>query len=141
MRIQIKNLQNLKRINLVSLEKRIKKILKYLNLSNKTVYIVLSDNRLIRKLNKAFLGKNEPTDVIAFPLGDRHTQDLLGEVIVSIEQAIKNTRVYRTIFEEELLLYLIHGILHLSGYDDQTKHQRAEMQAKERELLTRILKK
>jgi probable rRNA maturation factor len=135
MKIQIKNLQKLKRINLVSLEKKIKKILKFLNFSNKTVYIVLCDNKLIKKLNKSFLKRNHSTDVIAFPLEDKYTGSLLGEVIVSAEEAVKFSKIYKTAFEEELVLYIIHGILHLLGYKDKTSQDREKMRRKEGQIL------
>ena len=135
MKIQVRNLQNLKKVNLSKLKIQIKKILRLLRREHNTVYIVLVDNATIKELNKLFLRKSYPTDVLAFPLDDKYSQDLLGEVIVSVEQAGRNSRRYRTSWEKELVLCVIHGILHLVGYDDNNATQRAKMQRKEKDLL------
>ncbi len=135
MRIQIKNLQKIKRINLSDLKKKIKKILDYTGLSKKEISFVFCDNKLIKKINKDYLRKEYPTDVITFPLEDIYFKDSLGEIIISVEEAAKNAEIYKKDFGVELLLYVIHGILHLTGYNDTTKKEREKMREKEEELL------
>lgn len=138
MRVKIRDLQRQKRINLPELEKKIIKVCQLLHLSQKEVHLVLGDNRLIKKLNRDFLGKNHPTDVLAFPLEDEYSSDILGEIVVSVEEAEKNSKIYRTSFKEELALYIIHGILHLIGYKDYKARDREKMRKKEEELLSQI---
>lgn len=139
MRIQIKNLQKIKRINLSDLKKKIKKILDYTGLSKKEISFVFCDNKLIKKINKDYLRKEYPTDVITFPLEDIYFKDSLGEIIISVEEAAKNAEIYKKDFGVELLLYVIHGILHLTGYNDTTKKEREKMREKEEGLLNRII--
>jgi len=64
-----------------------------------------------------------PTDVIAFPLG----KDNLGEVVVSVERAVKVCKKYNNPWEAEFSLYVIHGILHLLGYEDTSPAKKKAM--------------
>ncbi|UCC96011.1 MAG: rRNA maturation RNase YbeY, partial [Candidatus Omnitrophota bacterium] len=108
-----------------------KKIFLLLHITSKKISFVLCDNTLIQNLNKRFLKKNEPTDVIAFPLKYAFDPDHLGEVVVSVEEAALVAGSRRDDWERELLLYCIHGVLHLLGYDDRTNRQRTIMRKKE----------
>ena len=137
-KIKIKNLQKIKRINLKQWQNKLAKILKFLELKEESVSFVLGDNKFIKELNRKYLGRNSPTDVIAFPLSDDLEGEYLGEVVVSVEQVINNSITYGETWEEELTLCLIHGILHLLGYDDKNEKERAFMRKKEKEVLTFI---
>ncbi len=101
--------------------------------SIKDVSIAIVGEERMVELNKEFLGKDEPTDVIAFPLDDDE-----GEVVVSMDEAEKNARILGAKPEDELALYIIHGILHLSGYDDLCEKGRKEMIEAEKEILKRV---
>ena len=86
--------------------------------------IVLLSDAAIRKLNRKFRGKNYPTDVLSFPAvaepfetGDR---DNLGEVIISVERAAGQAKQNRLSLDEEVKRLILHGLLHLSGYDHET---------------------
>ncbi len=112
------------------------------------VTITLSTDRRIRTLNRKFLGKDRPTDVLAFsfiegtPLPRRMRGArvrLLGDVVVSADTAIRNAKRYNTNSERELCLYVIHGILHLLGFDDVGARKRAIMRRKEQYYLKKIL--
>ena len=95
---------------------------------------------MISGLNQRFFNKKKATDVIAFPLGDNLDPDYLGEVVVSVETAVAECAKYNLIWEEELILYLIHGILHLLGFSDATKKKREVMGKKQNEILKLVLK-
>ena len=140
MKIEITNQQGIKRINLKKLEAACKKVCKLLPKSKdpSRISILLCDNALIKKLNKRYLKKASITDVIAFPLSDEFDPDYLGEVIVSVEQAQKLSQRLKISFQEELLRYLIHGILHLLGYKDSTKSFAEKMMKKQEEILVRL---
>ena len=86
--------------------------------------IALVGQGRMRELNKKYLGKNRATDVLAF--GDN---DGLGEIVICLREVKKNTKRYETTFEKELSKVLIHGILHLLGYN----HEKSEVQAKKME--------
>jgi probable rRNA maturation factor len=98
------------------------------------ISIAIVDDPTIAKLHEQFLNDPEPTDVLSFAL-ERSTQFLEGEVVVSAETAKACAAKYRATPEEELLRYVIHGTLHLVGYDDATPGQRATMRKKERKYL------
>ena len=136
--ILIKNLQSLVRINQGKLKKKATRILSHLNLKRVTVSLVFCDNKFIKKINKKYLGKNSPTDVISFPLNDIFNPNYLGEVIISVEEALNNSRIYNTSFDYEIVLYMVHGILHLLGYKDYTKMERERMEKKQKEILDSV---
>jgi probable rRNA maturation factor len=94
--------------------------------------IVLVNDETIAKLNEQFHHTRGPTDILAFEY------DGLGELIISTERAVAHARRYRTTPGCELALYVIHGILHLHGYDDLKPGQRQRMRAAERLLLARL---
>jgi len=131
--VEITNLQK-KEIDLKFL-KRV--ALKFLKNEDKKVSIVLVDEKKIRELNKKFRKEDKFTDVLAFPLGGEFisTRDLLGEVIISVEIAEKQAKERNHSLREELTLLLIHGILHLRGYDDEKEEKKKLMEKKEREVL------
>jgi len=149
--VELTNQQKIKRVNLKQLHKFLKKILVFLsseggsasggNISSKEVSILLCDNALIKKLNKKYFKKSVVTDVIAFPLADKFEPDYLGEVVVSVEEAARAARRLGCKWQDELRLYLIHGILHLIGYDDRTKLERTRMERKQARILESIFKK
>ena len=138
MKIEITNSQRIKRINLKELKTFLKKIFSLLNISQKRISILFCDNKEIKKLNKKFFNKAQATDVIAFSLQDEFEKDYLGEVIVSVEQAVKISAEYGNTWKKELLLYLVHGILHLLGYDDIKKADRLKMEKKQQQILNKI---
>jgi len=141
MKIEIINHQKIKRINLKSLKSYIKKIFTLLNIPSKRVSFLLCDNTCIKKLNKKYLKKITPTDVIAFPLGDNLDPGYLGEVVVSVQKAVESSASFKHSWQTELLLYLIHGVLHLVGYDDKTIKNSKLMNKKQEVVLATILSK
>ncbi|MCK5492243.1 MAG: rRNA maturation RNase YbeY [Candidatus Omnitrophica bacterium] len=138
MKVEIINNQNLKRINLKSLHEKFDKLGFSLDIADKQISFYLCDNEFIKNLNKKYFKKNSPTDVISFPLKDDLEPDYLGEVVVSVETAIMVSKDLNIKWQKELFLYLIHGVLHLIGYDDTTKIKRAVMEKKQEELLEEV---
>lgn len=101
--------------------------------------IAFVDNEKIMELNKKFLGHNEPTDVISFPLEDKlPPNSISGEIVVSAQMALETANAMRTDVEGELILYVIHGLLHLIGYDDTSKEKAQAMHKRENELLAKL---
>lgn len=95
--------------------------------------IVLVDNETIHKLNLDFLQHDYPTDVISFQVeSDLEHGFLEGEVIASVEMAAQRGPEFQWTIHEEILLYVIHGLLHLVGYDDVEPEKRTQMREKER---------
>lgn len=99
-----------------------------------TLSVAVVDSQEITELNRRFLGRAEPTDVLSFPMEDE-TSDDFGEVVVCAEVAGREAAEWGISFDAELALYAVHGLLHLLGYDDLTSEQRSSMQEREREIL------
>jgi probable rRNA maturation factor len=99
------------------------------------VSLALVDNPTIHGLNKRFLDHDEPTDVITFPLSGPGAKTLEGELVIGVEVALEQAAERGHPVEDEICLYVIHGLLHLVGYDDRTAKDARAMRAKEREYL------
>lgn len=119
---------NGKKISIQDLKKTTQRILKLLRQDRAELSLALVGDQEIRKLNARYRKKDQPTDVLSFPLeGDLPAgQKLLGDVVISVEQAEKQARKRGTKLGEEIEDLLIHGILHLLGYD----HERSDAEAK-----------
>lgn len=81
----------------------------------------------MKALNARYLGKYTPTDVLAFD-SSLKKGEILADIAISTDTAIRNARTYRTSASYEVYLYVIHGLLHLLGYDDKTTGQKKIMQ-------------
>lgn len=137
--IEVVNIQKIKKISLKELKTYTKKILSVLKIPSKKISIVLCNNKKIKKINQEFFAQNASTDVIAFPLQDEFLPQYLGEVVISVEEAVKAAGKYNNNWKKELLLYLIHGILHLFGYDDIKEAAKVKMDKKQQEVLACLL--
>ena len=111
--------------------------------------LVIATGERIRQLNRDYLGKDGPTDVIAFAMlpegGDQWRfvmppdgVEHLGEVIVSYPQAVIQAGERGHSVEREMTILIIHGILHLLGYDDREAEPKRRMNEREVEILSRI---
>jgi len=95
--------------------------------------VVVVDNETIHNLNKDFLQHDYPTDVISFQVESEPENGYLeGEVIASAEMAQDRAPEFGWSVQEELFLYIIHGLLHLVGFDDRTAEERQLIREKER---------
>ena len=101
------------------------------------VSVAVVDDATIRQLNGRHLDHDYETDVLSFLL-ERDAAGLEGEVVVSAQTARSAAKRYGWTPLEELLLYVVHGTLHLLGHEDQTEDQRIEMRALERACLARL---
>lgn len=102
------------------------------------VTLAFVDNPHIHRLNKQFLNHDEPTDVLTFPYSDPGAKSLEGEVVIGYEVAKEYAADRNHELNLELLLYVVHGCLHLTGYDDTDDASEREMRAKEREYLVKL---
>ncbi len=92
-------------------------------------------DQTIHELNRQYRHKDQPTDVLSFPLADERCPTLLGDVVISIDTARRQARQRKRAFADELRALLIHGILHLLGYDHEVSDSEAvRMRRKEREV-------
>lgn len=106
------------------------------------VSVSFVDNAEIRQLNKIYRDKDKSTDVLSFPLGENGVYDvnnetgafLLGDVVISMETAVKQANIYGHSLEREVGFLTVHSMLHLLGYDHETSaldaakmHEKEEM--------------
>lgn len=122
------------------LAKTARAILSSLALAEAELSILLTDDRQIHVLNLRYRGKDKPTDVLSFPQDDEEPVEgsprILGDVVISVETTQRQAVEKGHTFERELTILLIHGVLHLIGYD----HERGRkdgiiMRAMEKKLL------
>ncbi|MFQ5843778.1 MAG: rRNA maturation RNase YbeY [Planctomycetota bacterium] len=98
-------------------------------LPGRDVVVALVDDETIAGLHRRFLGRRGATDVLSFPP---------GEIVASAETAAREAAARGLRPLHELLLYVVHGALHLEGHGDRTPRQRARMRAAERRVLGRL---
>jgi len=124
------------RLRSPALKKLAQKILQKEN-SETSINLIIIDDSYMKELNQKFLGKNETTDVLSFTLESDSKADrpFLGEVYVSYPQAQRQAKEYGVSLQKELQRLVAHGVLHLLGYDHQTKKEALEMRRKEERYL------
>ncbi len=137
--LEIQNLQDLTAVDLDLVRRAVKAAA---GDGSEGISLSIVDNAAIERVNKEYLGRDGPTDVIAFDYGEKGDsvsvgagEDVSGEVIVSAEEALKAARELGRDLLSELVLYIVHGVLHLRGYDDRSGEKREIMQKRESEIL------
>lgn len=154
-RVTIRN-QNKKRpVDLLKIERIIKKVLRSVGKKNTDINMVFLSNQKIRAFNRVYLGKDRATDVLAFPLENKQkknargtfpkdsvlmkrntrAENVSGDIAISSDKAFSNAKIFKTSFKEEIARYAIHGVLHLLGYRDGSKNERVLMREKENEFM------
>ncbi len=102
-------------------------------LTDREVELLLCDDRRIRELNREYRGIDRPTDVLSFPLEAEHPQLPLGSIAISMDRVRSVARELGHSPDQELALLLIHGLLHLLGYDHEVDE--GEMRREEEKLI------
>jgi len=114
------------------------KLLDALKCPDSELSLVLTDDSEIAVMNKEYLNHEGATNVISFPMQEGEFSEInpqiLGDVVISLDTALKEAEDAGMSMEERLNELLIHGILHLLGYDHEVKEDEAEMEEKSREL-------
>ena len=95
-----------------------------------TVSVLLVSDDEIKEVNKKYLGHDRTTDVVTFPLHEK-SEPIEGEIYVSLQTTERNSKTYNNSHSNEIIRVVIHGILHLAGYEDSTSESREEMKKKE----------
>ena len=121
----------------------IRKVLRTLEKDKWDVSVLFCNNNYIKSLNSAYRKKNEPTDVLSFPLGDTSPSGryLAGDIVVSLEALKENTGFFTVTENEELRRLLVHGILHLAGKDHKTNRVGESMLKTQEEILALVTEK
>ncbi len=103
----------------------------------KEVKIIFCDDPFILSLNKNFLNHDYYTDILTFNLSE---EDLVGEIYISIDRVLENSKTFKVSFNKEIHRIIFHGILHLCGYNDSTEKEKKIMTIKEDTYLEEYLK-
>ncbi|MCX7636100.1 MAG: rRNA maturation RNase YbeY [Syntrophales bacterium] len=139
-RILVDNRQHICPIDRRRLRRLTNNILRLLGRDGQELSIVLTDDEGIREINHLYLGRDYPTNVIAFAQNEGDVPnphpEILGDVVVSVERAQNDAREAASSVDDELIFLIIHGLLHLLGFDHEggNAEETARMEEKEAEL-------
>ena len=127
------------------IKKVLQKCFEIEKLENKNLYVnvVLTNAKNIRSINKEHRGIDKETDVLSFPMFEKDeianlknvNEDILGDMVISIERVEEQAKEYGHSFERELAYMVVHSFYHLLGYDHMTEEDRKEMREKEENIL------
>lgn len=141
MEVLIRNQQRLIKIDLTRIKKDSLRLLKSFTLKNAELGILLVNDRQMKKLNQLYRGINKTTDVLSFPIHEsvrKITADreiLLGDIVINLHAAKRQSSRYGLTLYGEARRLLVHGFLHLLGYDHEgSRHNKKKMERKERGL-------
>jgi probable rRNA maturation factor len=135
MPVAVSNLQRRSRVSPARLRAVARRALAALGRPEREVHVTVVDDRRIRALNARYLGIRRATDVLAFDLTGPGPARLWGEVVVSAETAARQARRLGVPLAAELDLLVVHGLLHLAGYDDHEPRRARRMHRRAREIL------
>jgi len=141
--IVIQNRQKKYRMNRKKVLQWVQEILRFQKYDEGEVGLIFVNNRQIRKYNREYRHKDKPTDVLSFPMlegvgGALHPQ-FLGDVMISLERVESDARLFGKSPPQQLLILLVHGILHLIGYDhERSPGEARRMRRREKYLLEKL---
>ncbi len=143
MTVLIKNTQRKHKLNVRELERKTQKILDILGLAHLELSLYFMNDARIRTLNSQYRGIDRATDVLSFSQSegdpDEPETDLLGDLAVSAPTAARQAEEHQLSLQEELILLIIHGILHLTGMDHEKSDREATaMRRKTRKVFAEI---
>ena len=124
--------------------KDLTKTLLQLRLQRAELSVLFVNSRRMKILNTRYRGIPKDTDVLSFPLRDEGLHNgpvMLGDIVISVPKALQQAKEFEVPFYDELLRLLVHGLLHLVGYDHEiNSYQKKKMERKEQELLDALKK-
>ena len=135
--VDVSDRQSLLRVSARGVERLVRTALAVEGIRQAEIGVVLVDDRRIAAIHRRWLGVSGPTDVITFDLsgaavGPPRAGVLSGDIVVSTETARRMARAVGWTPRQELFYYIVHGLLHLTGYDDHAAADRRQMRARER---------
>lgn len=133
----LRNRQRRKPLNLRLIRQLTRQILDRLDIHECQLGVYFVSPKEMARLNETFLNHTGSTDVISFPYNEPGSS-LLGEIFISVEDAVRQAQEFQTTWQAELIRYLVHGILHLKGFDDQNPAARRVMKQHENRLLKQV---
>jgi len=130
-------------LDFAAIERTVDELLGALNESGSSISVSFVRDPKMRELNRAHRGLDKPTDVLSFPLIEADNayaggERLLGDIVISVDTAQRQAADYDAPLDREVQRLLIHGVLHLLGYDHTQAAERTTMEAEERRLADAI---
>lgn len=144
MAIVIQNRQRTVRIKTPQVKRQLLRVMTYLGCQDQELSVVFANDGLLHQLNRTYRDKDRPTNVLAFPQEPIDTAGpsarLLGDVVVSLPTADREAQALEQPLEARVVYLLIHGLLHLLGYDhEQSDAAQQRMETLEQELLAYLI--
>ena len=112
------------------------KVFNFNKINNAKISIVFCSDNFLSNLKKKYFNKNQYTDVIAFQMNEVSDRSLDGEIYISLDRALENSKIFKEPYEKEIIRLVIHGCLHLIGFDDQSLKEKQNMTKMEDKFLT-----
>lgn len=137
-RVSVASPQDMVAIDRARMRQTVLDVLQGEDVHEAEISLAFVDNPTMRQLNQRYLQHDEPTDVLSFPLGEPNAPRLAGELVIGAEVAKVQAETCGHPVQAELTLYVIHGLLHLCGYDDKTPAGAAAMHQRERHYLQHL---
>lgn len=123
------------------IEDTVKTVLNFLKKKDAEVSVHLIGDRKIKKINADYRGKNKVTDVLAFAMQEGKQMDDkdLGDIFISVPQVKRQSKKQKISYEEELVRMLVHGVLHLNGYDHMEEKDEKKMFSLQEKLVKKLI--
>ena len=138
-KVAVRNVGRCRVLTKRKVERIVRTVIKSHGVSRAECSVTFLSDSAIKRLNRIYFKRNRPTDVIAFKLDEgvrlKGDEGILGDIVISVDRARCYAGRFGTTLKKELVLYLVHGTLHLLGYDDESPQPRERMRRKEREFM------
>ena len=136
MTVLMKNSQDLLKLDRKRLREIIEALLVYSKLQDRALSILFTDNEEIARFNKKWFGKDSPTNVISFSYLDGFQNEALGDLVISVEKTREEAELSGLPFYERLVALVVHGLVHVLGFDHEAGPKEARrMRDRERKLM------
>ena len=134
------------RLKTTPLKQAVLRLLRAEGRARAEVSVLLTDDGVVQAMNRDYRGKDKPTDVLSFAQSEQVAGSpvppvipgmpvILGDVVISVDTAIRQAQQHAISLDQELALLAVHGVLHLIGYEDETEAGAEQMRVREREIL------
>jgi len=137
MNTHIENRQKAVKLDLRRIRRVVDKLKEFLSCSDQEISLLFVDNEQIRQINRQYLNRDHPTNVISFSIreGDcgHVNPHLLGDIVISVERALQDAAVGDLSLNDEIDFLLIHGLLHLLGYDHEGGNEKESLKMMNKE--------
>lgn len=136
MQVSVRNIQRKHKVDPKDIQKILLDIMEKMGVTEGEISVALVSPLKIKELNKRYRGVSSPTDVLSFLLEEK---PLLGEIVISPEIAFRQAKKMKHSYTREMALLLIHGALHLLGFDHEKEEERKQMEELQERLLNEVV--